>query len=96
MKDYNKNKESSYLNYWDVNKLLYCWVMSRNLPVNRFKWVENISQFNRDFIEDHNKDRDEGHLLEVDVQHLEKLHKLHNDLPFLPEIMNLKTCIQFV
>ena len=26
-----------------------------------------------------------GYFLETDVQYLEKLHKLYNDLPFLPE-----------
>ena len=28
--------------------------------------------------------------LEVDVQYLEKLHELHNDLPFLPERMKIE------
>ena len=36
MKDYDKNKESSYLKYWDVNNI-YGWVMSQKLPVNNFE-----------------------------------------------------------
>ena len=34
MKDYDKNKESSYLQYWDVYDL-YGWEMSQKLPVNK-------------------------------------------------------------
>ena len=49
MKDYNKNKGLSYLKYWDVNNL-YGWTMSQKFPVNGFKWVENTSQLNEDFI----------------------------------------------
>ena len=45
MKDYDKNKESSYLKYWDVNNL-YGWVMSQKLPVNKFAWMEKFSQLN--------------------------------------------------
>ena len=44
MKDYDKNKESSYLKYWNVNNL-YGWAKSQKLPVNDFKWVEDISEF---------------------------------------------------
>ena len=38
MKDYDKNKESLYLKYWDVNNL-YEWEMPQELPVGDFKWV---------------------------------------------------------
>ena len=49
MKDYDKNKESSYLWYWDVNNL-YGWAMSQKLPVNNFEQIKGTSQFNEDFI----------------------------------------------
>ena len=84
MKDYDKNKELSYLQYWDVNNL-YGWEMSKKLPVNKFEWLKVTSQFNKDFIKNYNEESDEGYFFEVDVQYLEKLHELHNDLPFLPQ-----------
>ena len=34
MKDYDKNKESSYLKYWDVNNL-HGWAVSQKPPVNK-------------------------------------------------------------
>ena len=59
--------------------------MSQKLPVNEFKWVEGISEFDKSLINSHDEESDEGHFLEVDVQYPEKMHDLHNDLPFLPE-----------
>ena len=38
MTNYDKNKESSYLQYLDANNL-YGWEMSQKLPVGDFKWV---------------------------------------------------------
>ena len=66
MKDYDKNKESSYLKYWDVN-YLYGWAMSQKLPVNKFEWIEDISQINEDFIKKYNEEIDKGYFLEVDI-----------------------------
>ena len=40
MKNYDENKESSYIQYLDVNNL-YGWAMSQKLPVNDFKWIED-------------------------------------------------------
>ena len=44
-------------------------------------------RFNEDFnfLKSYNEEGDERYFLEGDVQYLEKLHELHNDLPFLPE-----------
>ena len=89
MKDYGKNKESSYIQCWDVNNL-YVWAMSQKLPVNNGEYIKDISQFNKDFIKNYNEQSDEGYFLEADVQYLEKLHELHNDLPFLPERIKIE------
>ena len=50
LKNYNKNIESSYMQYLDANNL-YGWAMSQKLPVNDFKWVkeEDLSQFSEEF-----------------------------------------------
>ena len=95
MKDNDKNKESSDLQHWDVNNL-YGWAMSQNVPLNNFKWIEDTSQSNKDFIKNYNEERDEGSFLEIDVQYLEKLHELHCDLPLLPKMMQFGKFKQLV
>ena len=49
MKDYDKNKELPYIQYWDLNDL-YGWAMPQKLPVNNFEWIKGTSQFYEDFI----------------------------------------------
>ena len=44
MNNYNKNKESSYIQYLDTNSL-YGWAMSQKFPVNNFKWKTNMLKF---------------------------------------------------
>ena len=46
IKNYDKNIESSYVEYLDADNL-YGWAMSQKLPVNDFKWVilEELSKF---------------------------------------------------
>ena len=36
------------------------WTIYQRFPVDGFKWVENTSQSIEDFIENYNKDSDEG------------------------------------
>ena len=66
------------------------------MPVNCFKWVEETSQFNEDFIKSNIEDSTEGYFFEVDVQHPKKLNDLHNDLPFLPERMKIEKVGKFL
>ena len=84
MKDYDKMKKSSYIQYSGINSL-YGWTMSQNLPVNNLEWIKHTSQFNEDLIKSYNDENDDEYLLDVDVQYIGKLHELHNDLLFLPE-----------
>ena len=59
--------------------------MSQNLPVNNLEWIKDTSQFNEDFIKNYNKDNDEGYLLKIDVQYLEKLPK--NQIIIIPSLV---------
>ena len=54
MKDYDQNKDSSYLKYWVLNNL-YGWEMQGKLPVNKFEQTEKTSQFNEEFINNYKR-----------------------------------------
>ena len=95
MKNYDKNIESSYPMYLDVNNL-YGWTMSQKLPVNGFEWVEKLSQFNEGFIKNYGKNSDKGYILEVDVEYPKNLFNLHEDLPFLAERKKILKCKELV
>ena len=86
MKNYNKNIESSYIQYLGANNL-YGWAMSQKSPVNDFKWIkkEELSNFNEDFIKNYDGNGNIRYFLEVDIDYPKELFNLHRDLPFLPE-----------
>ena len=88
MKDYDKNKESSYIQYGDVN--LYDWTIQQKLSVNNFEWIDDTSQFNEYFIKSYNEESDKDYFLEVDVQYIQTLHELQIDLQFLPERIKIE------
>ena len=95
MKDYDKNKEYSYIQYLDANNL-HGWAMSQKLPVNDFKWINNVSKINEKFIKNYDDDSDKGYIFEVDVEYPKRLHDPHSDLPFLPERMKIDKCKKLV
>ena len=95
MKNYDKNEESSYIQYLDAN-YLYGWAMSQKLPLNGFKWLKDTSGINEEFIKNYNGNNDKGYILEVDFKYPKKLHDLHSDLPFLPKRMKIDKCEKLV
>ena len=87
MKNYGENEESSFLEYLDTNNL-YGWAIIQPLPVDRFKWVKNVSKID--------EDSGKGYILEVDVEYPKNLHDLHSDLSFLPERIKTDKCSKLV
>ena len=95
MKDYDKKKKSSYIQYLVANNL-YGKAMTEKLPVRGFKWVNDISKMDEDFVKDYDKNDNKGYILEVDVDYPNKLQNLHSDLPFLPERMAINNTKKLV
>ena len=83
--DYDKKKESSYINYLHANNL-YGLSMIPKLPYRNLKWDDKITQ--NDIINFNNGRT--GYILEVDLEYPKELHDLHNDYPLAPEVMNVK------
>ena len=86
MKDYDRKKKFSYIQYLDANNL-YGKAMTEKLPVRGFRWMDDISKIDEDFVKVYNKNDNKGYILDVDVYYPDKLQNLHSDLPFLPERM---------
>ena len=92
MKDYDKNKESPYVNYWDVNNL-YSWEMSQNVPTFNFAWVEDILQFTEVFMKNFDEKKSKslflayGYVLHIRdlkqaLKHGIRLKKFHRVISF--------------
>ena len=54
--------------YVDANKW-YGWAMSKKLPVDGFKWVDDLSMITEDFIKSYDEEGDVGYLLAVDIEY---------------------------
>ena len=64
---------------------MYGWAISQKLPVNGFKWVKDLSQFNKSFKRNYDENSDIGYFFKVSVDYPEELFNPHKDLSFLPE-----------
>ena len=95
MKNYDKNKESSFLIYVDVNNM-YGWTMTKKLQVDSSKWVDDVSMFTEGFIKSYDEEGDVDYLLVVDVEYPIKVRMLHSDLSFLPEKMKINKSTKLV
>ena len=91
MKDFDENKESTYIQYFDANNL-YGWAMSQPLSVGGFKWVKNKSKFTSDFILDYDVYSDVGYIFETTIRYPEELHGKHKNLSFLPQKEKINNC----
>ena len=89
MKDYDENKESSFLIYTDYNNL-YGKAMSEKLPIDGFEWVDDISEIDENFIKNYDEDS------KADIKYSKELQNKHSDLPFLPERMKVNKCRKLV
>lgn len=90
--DYDKNKLSKYLMYFDVNNL-YGWAMTQPLPISDYSWIstdfyENIEEFESNVLKIPD-DAEYGFMFEIDIEYPQNLHDLHNDYPFCSEHLNV-------
>lgn len=54
--------------------------MSQFLPLGKFEWVEDTSQFSEEKIKLMKDDQDTGFLLEVDLDYPQHLHDKHDQV----------------
>ena len=86
MNNYDKRKESSFIEYLGANNL-YEGAMSQKLPVDGFKWIETylIDKNFCKFVK-----------LIKNYEHPKNLHDLHSDLPFLSERTKINKCSKLI
>ena len=89
MKNYGKSIILLYLMYLEASNL-YGWAMSQKLPVDGFKWINELSKLDENFMKNYDKNSNKRYFLEVDVEYPKKLFNLHKDFSYLPERKEIK------
>ena len=95
MKNYNENVPSSYLEYLDANNL-YGWAMCKKLPIDNFRWTEDLDMYTENFIKNYDENSNYGCVLEVDTEYPKTIWGLHKDLPFLAERRKVGNVEKFI
>ena len=81
MKNYDPKKPSKFITYLDMNNS-YGWAVCGYLPYGGFKWFKNVDWFEVNSISEKSPI---GYILEVNLEHPNELHVLHNDYPLALE-----------
>ena len=81
MKNYDPKIPSKFITDLDMNNL-YDYGLSGYLPYGGFEWLKNVDEFDVMSISEKSKI---GYFLEVNLEHPDELHELHNDSPLAPE-----------
>ena len=55
--------------------------------MKRFKWMDDISRIDEEFIKGYDENSNKGYVFEVDVYYPQELYDIHSDMLFLPERM---------
>ena len=86
MKDYDKTKPSTYIQYLDANSL-YAFAMSQELPTHGFKWIDVDVHKVEKLLK--KKDTKIGYIFEVDLEYPQSLWEEHNDYPLASDRIKL-------
>ena len=62
---------------WLINATKFSLLIIFNTEMKKLNFYKN-------FIRNHDEDSGKGYILEFNVKYPKELHKLHNDMPFLP------------
>ena len=69
---------------------MYGWAIVTKVALMTLNGLKIFLNLMKALKKSYNEETDEGYFLEVNVQYPEKLHDLHNELPFLPERMKIE------
>ena len=69
---------------------MYGWAIVTKVALMTLNGLKIFLNLMKPLKKSYNEETDEGYFLEVNVQYPEKLHDLHNELPFLPERMKIE------